>query len=408
MSELEEEVAEPDLSMELLGQLQQTCAEFENLCLEEVQALQAASLDLPPVQKAEAIDSIWVKYAHAAVTHMVCLLQSFNPEISKANLSSDIHSIIHSGAVVSHIGKPMTAALRDYVPCDRSEWLGRDIDRHLEVKEARRNALWRKAVRSITAYADKVGKESPARVVIVAAGSGVAVMGTAGGALGLLGGAVTGAVVGTVPAPLTFGLSIPVAAVAGGSMGACGGAALGSTAGLAIGGTAGSVLLHRDEVQEGAKDVAALIVRKSQEVCRRASDAARVASKDEFVRTTAASAAGAASGASIAGVGGGAFGLASGSAFGAASGLVAAPLTFGLSIPVGAIVGGSTGLFAGATIAGTTGLVTGGIVGNVAYAKRSEIKESASNAWAQVSSLADSVKQRANYSAFVGGTGGTA
>ena len=50
-------------------------------------------------------------------------------------------------------------------------------------------------------------------------------------------------------------------------------------------------------------------------------------------------------------------GLCVGAGFGAACELTAAPFTFGLSIVVGAVCGGSVGLATGTTVGGTIGLV---------------------------------------------------
>jgi hypothetical protein len=73
--------------------------------------------------------------------------------------------------------------------------------------------------------------------------------------------------------------------------------------------------------------------------------------------------AGAATGAAVLGTTGGAVGMASGSIIGAAVGLVPALFTFGLSIPIGAAIGGGTGLCVGTAVGGTTGLVAGGAAG---------------------------------------------
>merc|ERR1712151_1356783 len=51
--------------------------------------------------------------------------------------------------------------------------------------------------------------------------------------------------------------------------------------------------------------------------------------------------------------------------------------TFGLSIPVFAVVGGGAGLCVGTVVGGTTGVVGGGAVGYGAYGKRLEIAEGA-------------------------------
>merc|ERR1712048_144796 len=77
-------------------------------------------------------------------------------------------------------------------------------------------------------------------------------------------------------------------------------------------------------------------------------------------------------------------GLATGATVGAAVGLVPAIFTFGLSIPVGAALGGSIG----ATTGGTVGFGTGGALGYGIYTKRAEIKGAAG-------SVKDFVKDKA-------------
>eukprot|EP00442_Polarella_glacialis_P005475 CAMPEP_0115080462 /NCGR_PEP_ID=MMETSP0227-20121206/18692_1 /TAXON_ID=89957 /ORGANISM="Polarella glacialis, Strain CCMP 1383" /LENGTH=304 /DNA_ID=CAMNT_0002468109 /DNA_START=45 /DNA_END=959 /DNA_ORIENTATION=+ len=295
------EVPEADLSMELAGQLKRSLTDLEEDFSKEVMRLCAAAEDsLSTKQLSEGIQEIHDRFADVAVTEMVCLLQSFNPEISKEKVSSDIHSILHTDAIVGHLEPQMIAALREYVPLDTRSWLGRDIERHLYVKKTRRHAIWRKAL--------------------------------AGAAQAL----------------------------------------------------------------EVLADVA---------------DIARETAKDGKVQ---AAAAGATGGAAVAGVSGGAFGLVAGSTFGATCGLLPAFVTFGLSIPIGAMVGGGAGLIAGASAGGTAGLVGGGFAGHHVYVKRDDIRSGASEAWAKVHSLAGTVKERANSSAsyvkdrIVGGTGGTA
>lgn len=63
------------------------------------------------------------------------------------------------------------------------------------------------------------------------------------------------------------------------------------------------------------------------------------------------------------GTGGAVAGVATGSILGAVAGFIPAFFTFGLSIPVGAILGGGTGLVMGATGGGAVGAVSGGAVG---------------------------------------------
>jgi len=89
------------------------------------------------------------------------------------------------------------------------------------------------------------------------------------------------------------------------------------------------------------------------------------------------SAASAASGAVALGASGGATGLAAGGAFGAAIGLVPALFTFGLSVPIGAAIGGGAGLVVGTAVGGTIGAVGGGAAGYGAYSKKDDFSEAA-------------------------------
>mmetsp|Transcript_102177 Transcript_102177/g.256122 ORF Transcript_102177/g.256122 Transcript_102177/m.256122 type:complete len:350 (-) Transcript_102177:203-1252(-) len=77
------------------------------------------------------------------------------------------------------------------------------------------------------------------QVATVSAVGGAAVLGTGGGAAGLVTGSAIGAAVGVIPALFTFGLSIPVLAAVGGGCGLATGTAVGGTVGLLGGGAAG-------------------------------------------------------------------------------------------------------------------------------------------------------------------------
>merc|ERR1712048_911658 len=74
---------------------------------------------------------------------------------------------------------------------------------------------------------------------------------------------------------------------------------------------------------------------------------------------------------------GGAVGLTTGAIAGGVVGILPALFTFGLSIPVFAVVGGGAGLCVGTAVGGTAGTVGGGAVGYGVYGKRSEIAEGA-------------------------------
>merc|ERR1712232_1305578 len=96
-------------------------------------------------------------------------------------------------------------------------------------------------------------------------------------------------------------------------------------------------------------------------------------SKPSFQVTTLS----AAGGAVTMGAGSGLMGLTGGAGVGAAVGVVPAIFTFGLSIPIGAFMGGAFGLCAGTVVGSSAGLVGGGAVGHYGYEHRNEIKGAA-------------------------------
>jgi len=91
---------------------------------------------------------------------------------------------------------------------------------------------------------------------------------------------------------------------------------------------------------------------------------------DPQVQVTTASAVG---GAAVVGTAGCATGAVTGGVVGAVVGLPAAIFTFGLSIPVCAVVGTAVGGGTGATVGGTTGAVGGGAAGYYGYKHKDSI-----------------------------------
>merc|ERR1740130_1299201 len=143
----------------------------------------------------------------------------------------------------------------------------------------------------------------------------------------------------------------------------------------------------------------------------------QVAATDRSVQVTAVGAVG---GAASVGVSGGAAGLATGSVVDALCGVPAAFFTFGLSIPLGAAMGGATGLCAGAVTGGAVGLVGGGASARTVHKHSDEIKGGAASALNKASGYKDMVSQKAKgctnsvaattmmmKTRIVGGTGGT-
>jgi len=291
------------------------------------------------------------------------------------------------------------------------------------------------------------------QIVTVTTASGTVSLAAVGGAFGCMGGMVVGALVGTVPALLTFGTSIPFGAVVGGALGAPAGACM---AGLA-GGVAGGAIGHggyvwRAEIRDGVLRFKVATTEKTTQMklaltaakestMDRASKARAFASDrtekarsftthkskqvgalavstkkrsyavvtDKRVQVTAASAAG---GAVVVGTAGGAVGTVAGAGTGALIGLPAAIFTFGLSIPICATIGGGMGCVAGATSGGAVGGVTGGAAGYNAHKYQHEIAGGAQSAWSKVRNGTNMLKVKASDSVaqvrtMVSGTGGT-
>jgi len=105
--------------------------------------------------------------------------------------------------------------------------------------------------------------------------------------------------------------------------------------------------------------------------------------------------AGAAAGAAALGASGGATGLVAGTAVGAACGVVPAIFTLGLSIPIGAALGGAAGMCMGTVAGGTVGLVGGGAAGRKAHKHRVEIQDGVSCALTKANDYKSFVAEKA-------------
>jgi len=287
------------------------------------------------------------------------------------------------------------------------------------------------------------------QVVTMTTASGTVTLSAVGGAFGCMGGLIAGAMVGTVPALLTFGTSIPFGAIVGAGLGAPTGACMAGIAGGIAGGAAGhGVYVWRAEIRGGvlrfkiataeknkqarlalttAKDstldraskartfaldqthnARSYTTRKGKQVGSLAVSTKKRSSEvvaDKRFQVTIASAAG---GAVVGGTAGGAAGTVAGAGTGALVGLPAAIFTFGLSVPICATIGGGMGCFAGATSGGAVGGVAGGTAGYNAQKYQKEISGGAHSAWSKVRvKAADSVAQVRTLVSGTGGTGGT-
>lgn len=244
-----------------------------------------------------------------------------------------------------------------------------------------------------------------AKVAVVSAVGGGAVVGTGGVATGFVVGGALGAAVGILPALFTFGLSIPLCGALGAGCGVVVGGVAGGATGAAGAGAIGyGAYAKRAEIRRLIKtmteriaqipsnaeflveNIYLLIAANFENLKERGIEwrsrivssafdaktkAARIVS-DKDVQATAASAAG---GAVVLGSGGAATGLVAGGAIGALVGVVPAIFTLGLSIPVFAVVGSGVGAAAGTALGSTTGVVAGA-GGYRVYTKRASIRKS--------------------------------
>eukprot|EP00435_Cladocopium_sp_Y103_P069644 s96_g33.t1 len=187
-----------------------------------------------------------------------------------------------------------------------------------------------------------------------ASASGLGAM--AGGA----GGAFVGLLSGIIPAPLTFGLSVPI------------NAGIGSIGGMIMGTAGGLICQSMDVVEIEAVTGTQLTQRGHLDTQRTCASSARSSpgvllkigavdtQQDQMdARVSCALKGGLAMG-SIGGAGGSAVG----GLVGAAVGLPPAVLTFGLSVPVCATLGSGLGLCIGSVAGGSVGLVGGSLFGH--------------------------------------------
>lgn len=234
-------------------------------------------------------------------------------------------------------------------------------------------------------------EEDPEALAAVAVGGSAALcLGSAGAVVGATVGGTCGTVLGVVPALFTFGLSIPVGGFVGAGSGLALGASAAGTAGFTGGAATGyAVALYRSEIRNVVicvgvrvndvytkliKQPTIRIKRTAKYIGDTARDTATYTDKqvralgintkdfvcDRNVQITAASAG---AGAAALGTAGAVGGTVLGGTAGALIGVVPALFTFGLSIPIGAVVGGGAGLCAGATAGTATGFVAGGTAG---------------------------------------------
>lgn len=241
-------------------------------------------------------------------------------------------------------------------------------------------------------------EEDPQALAAVLGGSGGGLcLGSVGAVIGATVGAACGLCLGAVPALFTFGLSLPVGCALGGLAGTATGALTGSSAGFVGGATSGMFFAYfRIEIRSAVVFVSAklydvydlFVARPTNAVKaanRKVRDGVRssaVYTKDkakasaDFVKSAASnrevqvSALGAGCGSIALGTAGAAAGACGGGLVGGLVGLVPAVFTFGLSIPIGIAVGGTTGLVAGGAAGSGLGFAGGGGLACLAYRQR--------------------------------------
>merc|ERR1711920_806793 len=129
-------------------------------------------------------------------------------------------------------------------------------------------------------------------------------------------------------------------------------------------------------------------------LARASKEKAQELAKDRRTQVTAASAG---LGGAACGVGGAAAGLVTGGALGGAAGIPFAFFTLGLSIPVGAMLGGGFGVVAGGAAGTTVGATAGGALGYGGFTKRAEIQAAILAARTQMRQGATKLKEVSRY-----------
>lgn len=274
--------------------------------------------------------------------------------------------------------------------------------------------------------AREVAADRTTRVVAASGVGGAVVVGAGGAGAGLLTGGAIGGAIGFLPALFTFGLSIPIGVVIGGTCGTVVGAATGGTAG-ATGGSAIGYVAYKKRADIRTSYINANL-RFGQQINRTKNkiqyyyDMARtkVVETNSFVKEKVTrtwrdakanfgrltrdndvqhAAAYGAAGAVALGTGGGFAGVISGGAVGAAVGLVPALFTFGLSIPFCAVIGGGCGGAIGTAVGGTAGGVVG-VSGYAAYTRRAAIAQAIRSTIKKAGKSVNSVAEQAGLSKY--------
>jgi hypothetical protein len=258
---------------------------------------------------------------------------------------------------------------------------------------------------------------------VLIAGGAVA-FGSVGGAFGCASGVVLGSAAGLVPALFTLGLSIPAGGVIGGVGGLFSGVLIGGSTGGVVGlasykyriqikdgfmtvkvkafdikGKAKSQTLalctstHNrvHKVQVAVSEIAIKYANKVKENSLAAADITTTKASNTYAFATTTKVGVTVSSTAAGAVVGGTTIGAMGTVAGAAVGVVPAIFTFGLSIPVGAMIG----MCAGTAIGGSVGAVSGGVAGYTGFTHGKAIKESVKGTLSAAGSKAETLKASA-------------
>lgn len=250
-------------------------------------------------------------------------------------------------------------------------------------------------------------EEDPEALAAVVTGASAALcLGVMGAILGSSAGGAAGVVFGILPAIFTLGLSVPVGLLVGAGSGLCTGFAVGSSIGFVAGAAAGGTFAYfRVEILNTANGVMSRVDYFYDRLVRQPSMKVKSTTKGicdktkhsvEYTKSCAKALAASrhaqitvasgATGAAALGTVGATGGALAGAATGAAIGFLPALFTFGLSIPVGAVLGGGMGLFLGTAAGASTGFVGGATLGYAGYKGRHQPARAAAFVRKQVGS----------------------
>jgi hypothetical protein len=222
----------------------------------------------------EDVAKVVQAHAEEAATGMVTFLKEFHGDLSPEQLSQHVRDIVHSDVLIGRKDTAFRRALRRVVPAERSDWLAKDVEKHLAAVQKRSGSVTTRALALTKAQLAKTKimatnlmtrggvmvKEPRLHATSVSAAAGAIALGAVGGAMGAASGAGMGMAAGVVGAPFSFGLTIPLGGAVGGGVGLCAGATVGGGAGaIAAGSTGYAVYTYRVQIKDGVVYVRAKV-----------------------------------------------------------------------------------------------------------------------------------------------------